>query len=131
MDCKNTTPTDEKLESTSFRMIVKAQTQRLRRIQMVCLPVLFVAFIVLMLTVSLELNSVFRACFIVLGLIAFLGELSTFFMARNLTCPKCHKRIGYLLLNPYYSGKPDSAFLLPDELPSRFHSCPYCHADWD
>ena len=130
MDCKDTTPTGQ-VEQPSFRMLVKAQTQRLRRIQMLCLPVLFVAFIGLMLTTFLELNGAFRACFTVLGLIAFLGEISCVFKVRNLSCPKCHKRIGYLLLNPYYSGKPDSAFILPDELPSRFHDCPYCHADWD
>ena len=131
IDCKNSLPTDEQAEQTSFRTKVKAQIQKLRRIQMICLPALFVAFIGLMLTASLEPNGVFRACFTVLGLIAFLGELSCFFKARNLTCPKCHKRIGYLLLNPYYSESPSSALLLPDELPSRFHSCPYCHADWD
>ena len=61
MDCKNSLPTDEQAEQTSFRTKVKAQIQKLRRIQMICLPALFVAFIGLMLTAFLELNVFFSS----------------------------------------------------------------------
>ncbi len=93
---------------------------------MLCLPMIVVAFIGLMFTASLELNSAFRACFSVLGGLAFLGELCCILNGRGLTCPKCHKRVGYLLLDSKNGG-----LLLPGGLPPDIHQCPYCHVEWE
>ena len=122
-------PAKGETEMKSFRTRVQAQILRLRRIQMICLPSIVIAFIGLMFTASLELNGAFRVFFTVFGGFAFLGELCCFFKARGLVCPKCHKRIGYLLLDSSYSK--NGALFLPDDLPSRFHNCPYCHTDWN
>ena len=116
-------------EMKSFRAGVQAQILRLRRIQLICLPSIVIAFIGLMFTASLELNGAFRVFFTVFGGFAFLGELCCFFKARGLVCPKCHKRIGYLLLDPSYSK--NGALLLLKSLPTDIHHCPYCHTDWD
>ena len=123
------TPAQGDAEMKSFRTRVQAQILRLRRIQMICLPTIVIAFIGLMFTAFLELNGAFRAFFTVFGGIAFLGELYCFFKARGLACPKCHKQIGYLLLDSSYSK--DGALLLPKSLPTNIHHCPYCHADWE
>jgi len=123
-------PAQGDAEMKSFRMRIQAQILRLRRIQMICLPTIVIAFIGLMFTASsLELNGAFRAFFTVFGAFAFLGELYCFFKARGLTCPKCRKRIGYLLLDSSHSK--NGALLMPDNLPSDIHQCPYCHADWE
>ena len=122
-------PAQGDAEMQSFRMRIQAQILRLRRIQMICLPTIVIAFIGLMFTAFLELNGAFRAFFTVFGGFAFLGELYCFFKARGLACPKCRKRIGYLLLDSSYSK--NGALLLPKSLPTDIHHCPYCHADWE
>ncbi len=116
-------PAQGDAEMKSFRMRIQAQILRLRRIQMICLPTIVIAFIGLMFTASsLELNGAFRAFFTVFGAFAFLGELYCFFKARGLTCPKCRKRIGYLLLDSSHSK--NGALLMPDNLPSDIHQWP-------
>ena len=122
-------PVQGDAEMKSFKTRIQAQILRLRRIQMICLPTIVIAFIGLMFTAFLELNGAFRAFFTVFGGFAFLGELYCFFKARGLACPKCRKQIGYLLLDSSYSK--NGALLLPKSLPTDIHHCPYCHADWE
>ena len=115
-------------EGASFRSRVEEQLRSLRRMQMICLPAILVAVIGMILTWGA--GGAALALFRVMGLDAFLGEMYCFCKARNLTCPKCHNKVAYLLQDPSYS-RMDGALLLPKGLPSGMHQCPYCNADWE
>lgn len=112
----------------SFRGSVEATVLRLRRMQMVCLPVIFLAPAGLLLT--WEISLYLRLFFQVIALVAILVNAYCICKARKLACPKCHNKIAYLLLDPSYS-KTGSPWLLPKGLPQEMHQCPYCHADWE
>ena len=115
-------------EKCSFRGRVERQVYTLRRIQVICLPVLVLAFIGMILTWGNY--STLVTFFRIIALAAFLGEKYCFFKARELVCPQCHKKVAYLLHDPSYS-KTDGSLLLPKGLPPDVHQCPYCHADWE
>ena len=118
-------------EKLSFRASVKAEVCKLRRIQLICLPTIVLAVIGTMFIWGIgTMSSVLWTVIRVIMFVAVLGEFYCFFKARKLTCPKCHKRVAYLLHDPYYS-KVDGALLLPKGLPPDMHQCPYCHADWE
>ncbi len=114
-------------EKTSFVARVEAQTDRLRRIQMLCLLTLFCVFFG-------SLNQAYAAldfCLKIVGMVAVVGMLYCYAQTSKIACPKCHKKIGYLLLDPNYA-KTNGAILLPKEgLPADRHQCPYCHANWE
>ncbi len=118
-------------EKLSFRASVEVEVCKLRRIQMICLPTIVLAVIGTMFIWGIgTMSSVLWTVIRVIMFAAVLGEFYCFFKARKLTCPKCHKRVAYLLHDPYYS-KVDGALLLPKGLPPDMHQCPYCHADWE
>ena len=118
-------------EKLSFRASVKAEVCKLRRIQLICLPTIVLAVIGTMFIWGIgTMSSVLWTVIRVIMFAAVLGEFYCYFKARKLTCPKCHKRVAYLLHDPYYS-KVDGALLLPKGLPPDMHQCPYCHADWE
>ncbi len=51
--------------------------------------------------------------------------------ARNtLLCPRCGRKLGYLLLDPSYSKSVYAAIRLPD-FPAAIHECPYCKLNFD
>lgn len=112
----------------SFRASVETMVNRLRRMQMVCVSVIFLAPVGLLLTWEISLGL--RLFFQVVCLAAILVNAYCLCKARKLACPKCHKKIAYLLLDPSYS-KTDGPWLLPKGLPQEMHRCPYCHADWE
>ena len=116
------------MTNASFRAYVNATVLRLWRMQMVCLPVIFLAPVGLLLT--WETSLCLRLFFQVIALVAILVNFYCLSKARKLACPKCHKKIAYLLLDPSYS-KTGSPWLLPKGLPQEMHQCPYCHADWE
>ena len=116
------------MTNASFRACVDATVHRLRRMQRLCVPVIFLAPVGLLLTWD---NSLFlRLFFQAITLVAILVNAFCLCKARKLACPKCGKKIAYLLLDPSYS-KTGSPWLLPNGLPQDIHKCPYCHADWD
>ena len=118
-------------EKLSFWASVEAEVCKLRRIQMVCLPTIVLAVIGTIFIWGIgTMSSVLWTFIRVFIFVAVLGEFYCFFKARKLACPKCHKRVAYLLHNPSYS-KTDGALLLPKGLPPDMHQCPYCHADWE
>ena len=118
-------------EKLSFRVSVDREVCKLRRIQMICLSAIVLAFIGIMFIFSSGmLNSVLWTLLRVIAFFAVLGEFYCFFKARKLACPKCHKMVAYLLHDPSYS-KMNGALLLPKGLPPDMHHCPYCHADWE
>ena len=66
----------------------------------------------------------------VIILIGIIGEFYCWAKARQIKCPQCGKSLGYLLLNPSYSGT-NGVILLPKELPAVRHCCAYCKASFD
>ena len=66
----------------------------------------------------------------ILMLIGLMGEFYCWAKARQIKCPQCGKKLGYLLLDPSYS-KTNGAILLPKELPPDRHCCVYCKASFD
>ena len=91
-------------EKLSFRASVKAEVCKLRRIQLICLPTIVLAVIGTMFIWGIgTMSSVLWTVIRVIMFVAVLGEFYCFFKARKLTCPKCHKRVAYLLHDPYYS----------------------------
>ena len=118
----------QKMANASFRTYVEETVNRLRRMQVVCLPVIFLAPAGLLLTWE---KSLFLRLFLqVIALVAILVNFYCRYKAEKLACPKCHKKIAYLLLDPSYS-KTEGPWLLPKGLPPEMHQCPYCHADWE
>ena len=118
-------------EKLSFRASVDREVCKLRRIQMICLSAIVLAFIGIMFIFSSGmLNSVLWTLLRVIAFCGVFGEFYCFFKARKLACPKCHKMVAYLLHDPSYS-KMNGALLLPKGLPPDMHQCPYCHADWE
>ena len=96
----------------------------MRAIVLCGVPLVFIA------QLFLDYNSIIRNVLSLIIFVSFiLWVLAVADAAKNVKCPNCKKKLGYLVLDPNYS-KTFSPIWFPRDIPERIKQCPYCQADF-
>ena len=107
---------------------IREQIAKCRRMMIPAMVLALVGFVATVIT-GVTVGGGVSAVAGLVTFAAFLVWVSAFIgISHTVRCPSCHKRLGYLLVDPNYS-KTFAPIGMPKDIPETVTECPYCHVD--